>query len=54
VSPELRARIGTQVRASRQAQGLGPHVTDAAVLDGLAARVEQAPDAHDREAKVVP
>jgi hypothetical protein len=46
VSPEDRARIGTQVRASRQRQGLGPHVTDPATLDRLAARVEQATGAH--------
>jgi hypothetical protein len=49
--PELRARIGAQVRTSRQRQGLGPHVTDAGTLDRLAARVEQAPDAHDHGAK---
>jgi hypothetical protein len=44
---ELRARIGAQVRASRQAQGLSPHVTDAATLDGLASWVELAQDGPD-------
>jgi hypothetical protein len=48
---ELRARIGAQVRASRQRQGLSPYITDPATLDRLAARVEQAPDAHDHRAK---
>jgi hypothetical protein len=36
---ELRARIRTQVRTSRQRQGLGPHVTDAGLLGKLATRV---------------
>jgi hypothetical protein len=39
VSPELRARIRTQVRTSRQHQGLAPQVTDPATLDRLATRV---------------
>jgi hypothetical protein len=39
VSPERRARIRTQVRASRQRQGLPAHVTDPAILDRLAGRL---------------
>ena len=39
MSPELRERICAQVRASRQRQGLGPHITDPATLDRLAGRV---------------
>lgn len=34
-----RERIRAQVRSSRRAQGLGPHITDTAVLDRLAGRV---------------
>ena len=45
---ELRARIRAQVRASRQCQGLGPHITDTSVLDRLAGWVlEPATEAHD-------
>jgi hypothetical protein len=36
---ELRARIGAQVRASRQRQGLSPYITDATTLGRLAGRV---------------
>jgi hypothetical protein len=36
---ELRARIGAQVRASRQRQGLSPYITDPATVDRLAGRV---------------
>ena len=46
---ELRARIGTQVRTSRQRQGLPDHVTDPATLDGLAGWVELALDTLARE-----
>jgi hypothetical protein len=40
VSPAtLDERIRAQVRESRLRQGLGPHITDSALLDRLAGRV---------------
>jgi hypothetical protein len=45
VSPELRDRIRAQVRESRQRQGLPEHVQDRGVLDRLATRVLERPEA---------